>query len=416
MSGTGFSPGLTRLRGISALLIGVLAAFSILAFAATERWALSVFQIAAFGLGILWLARVAAGPVRIHIGPVPLLVAAAAAWGGVQLAAGITIYRFATTSAVLEWGAYLVLLMVSIQTFLEREVRARFLIGFLYFGFALAILSVTQFFTSGGLIYWTVPTSAGVSFGPFVNRDHYAALIELLLPLAIFAGIEDRRRAWFHAAIAATLFASVIAGASRAGAILVTAEAALLFIIAMVGEFRNEVSWRSAGGKILLLGALYSGVVGWGVLLNRFQDPDPFKFRREMTLSALEMVRERPWTGFGMGAFENGYLAHAQFDIGARVDHAHNDWAEWGAEGGAPLFLAVLASGMWLLRAALRHPWGLGVPFVLLHCLVDFPMRIPGVAVFFFVLAGALVAAEASIERQAEPKPAPGVAIVRPAL
>jgi len=45
-----------------------------------------------------------------------------------------------------------------------------------------------------------------------------------------------------------------------------------------------------------------------------------------MLQSTIAMAREKPWTGFGLGNFENVYPAYALFDDGAIVNHAHNDW------------------------------------------------------------------------------------------
>ncbi len=385
---------------ISAIVIAVATAFAILAFAGTERWAITVFEVTVFALAAGWGLRMIVAPLPLRGTWLAVPLGAATLWGFVQLAAGVTVYRFATWSAVWNWAAYLALFLISVQVFTDSDLRGKFLAGALYFGFALSIVSVLQYFTAEGKIYWLFATHSGNSFGPFVNRDHYAALIELLLPLSIFAGLADDRRTWLHAAIAGAMFASVIAGASRAGAILITLEAAVLFLFAMVTEARQRNSSSSAAARVIVFVALYSAVVGWGVLLRRFQDPDPFKFRREMTVSAIHMAEDRPWFGSGLGTFETAYPAYAVFDNGLRVDHAHNDWAEWAAEGGVPFLIMLLATAFLGTQAALRHPWGLGVVFVLIHCLVDFPMQIPGVAVPFFVLLGALAAAESAPRRR----------------
>jgi O-antigen ligase len=121
-----------------------------------------------------------------------------------------------------------------------------------------------------------------------------------------------------------------------------------------------------------------------------------------MWTSAQEMVRERPWFGFGLGTWETAYPAYALFDAGAIVNHAHNDWAEWTAEGGIP-FLLILASTMVLsFRPALRSIWGLGPIVVLMHSFVDFPMQTPAIAAWVFVFLGGVAARESSNHREPE--------------
>src|SRR5205085_11007809 len=107
-----------------------------------------------------------------------------------------------------------------------------------------------------------------------------------------------------------------------------------------------------------------TAVVGGYALWKRFQDSDPLRHRREITSSTLQMIRQRPWTGFGLGTYATVYPEFASFDAGLTVDHAHNDWAEWTAEGGVPMLLVMLSIAAASFRPALRSGWGLGIHVV----------------------------------------------------
>ena len=98
------------------------------------------------------------------------------------------------------------------------------------------------------------------------------------------------------------------------------------------------------------------------------------------------------------------YPAYAVFDNGYYVNHAHNDWAEWAAEGGLPFLLLLGAIATVSSLAAIRSGWGLGLVVVYVHALVDFPMQRTGLAIWVFVI-GAMLAAEPfeSKRRQHEP-------------
>ena len=65
--------------------------------------------------------------------------------------------------------------------------------------------------------------------------------------------------------------------------------------------------------------------------------------RADLLRSSVAMARERPLTGFGLGAWPSAYPGYALYDDGTFVNQAHNDWAQWTVEGGLPLLLAMLA-------------------------------------------------------------------------
>ena len=315
-------------------------------------------------------------------------------WGLAQLAIGSTVYRFETWVSVLHWSALLALFFLSLQFYGAPGARAGLRRAMLYFGFALSVVSVVQLFTSDGKVFWLFPTQyKDFVVGPFLNRDHYACFVELVLPLAVVEAFLSRRRRVAYAAMAGAMLATVIAGASRAGAVLVTLEAGVLALAALWGGEPGAGRKLASLMRIFALAGIFTAVVGWEVLWQRFQDPDPYRYRREMAVSSVEMVRDRPWMGFGLGTFESAYPAYAIFDIGLTVNHAHNDWLEWAAEGGIPLFVLMAFIALWSVRAAWRAPWAAGVVAVFLHSLVDYPLQRAAISAWLFVLLGAAEAA-----------------------
>jgi O-antigen ligase len=185
------------------------------------------------------------------------------------------------------------------------------------------------------------------------------------------------------------LYASVIASASRAGATLATLE-----VLALPWLGRRS----SFGGKAIMLSTAFAGiaslVVGPDVIWKRFQDKDPLRYRRQIAVSTVQMIRQRPWLGFGLGTYVEVYPQFASFDIGLTVDHAHNDWAEWTAEGGIPMLLLMLGIAAGSFRPALRVGWALGIHAVFLHSLIDFPLQIPAIGALLFTLLAALCSEE----------------------
>jgi len=134
---------------------------------------------------------------------------------------------------------------------------------------------------------------------------------------------------------------------------------------------------------------LLTAVVGWETIWNRLQEPNPYSLRAELVRSSIEMIRDRPAMGFGLGTWSTAYPAYAHFDDGLFVNQAHNDWVQWAAEGGLPFAGIILAIVIMSVRPALRSVWGIGILAVFVHCLVDYPMQQrPALTAFFFAILG----------------------------
>ena len=233
-----------------------------------------------------------------------------------------------------------------------------------------------------------------------MSRNNFAEFLELAFPVALWFGLgapnswEDgaprkRERAgtgnFLYLFIAAALLAAGLASASRAGSALLLWEA--IVIGTACGSRRWVVKFAAAAVVLVVL-------IGEGTLVRRWSENDPMRVRREIQRSALAMIRERPIRGYGAGTFALVYPAYAQFDLGALVDHAHNDWLEWAAEGGLPYALAWLALAVSVVKPAARSVWGWGVIAVFLHAFVDYPFARLGVSAWTMALIGALSAAE----------------------
>ena len=359
------------IRSWSAYLLALILAIAVLVMFIPRPWINpSLFQTGLFLLGAAWATALTVRPLELRFSLPMIPLSCAVIWGLLQ--------PLATREAVLVWAGNLLAFVLALQICASPRVRQRFLDTLLYFASVLSVTSVVLYFG------WTDRTA----FGPFVNRDQYAAFIEMLLPLALLRAFDGGSRAMGFAAVSAAMYASVIAGASRAGALLVTAEV-IAVPLALSATHRRV---RSAAIKLALLLLAFVAVAGWALLWNRFTDPDPFQGRREMLSGTLAMVHSRPWTGFGLGTFRTVYPAYAPVDFGAVVNHAHNDWAEWTAEGGIPFGLLLLSIAIWSIPKALRTVWGIGLLAVFAHSMVDYPLHVPVLELWLFTLLGALAA------------------------
>ena len=383
-----------RLLAASAFGLAVILFWVIVTIWMPDRWSFGCGEAAVLALGAIWGAWCIFRPCAVRVDPVLVPLAGTVLIGLAQLLTASTVNRWETWNAVLRWSVYLTAFLLASQLGTEPGVLERFRRALLYFGFVLSAVSVLQFFTSPGKVFWLFqsPYTEDV-LGPFVSRDHYAAFIELVLPIALFEALSDRRRMLFGVAAAGTMVASVIAGASRAGSVLVILEGAAVLLLASRRGVRSVAKVSGAFVALLVVCTIaFTAVVGWTRLWKRFDDPDPYRGRREMMISAVEMARAKPWTGYGLGTFETAYPRFALMDFGDVVEHAHNDWAESATEGGLPLLACMVAIGICCTPRLLRSSWGLGVLAVWLHSLVDFPMQKPPLALWVFVIVGAAYA------------------------
>ena len=381
--------------------------FGILTLWVPDRWALSVFQVALFALAAVRIVQR-----RSLTLPFPAwMIAGAAAWGALQVAAGWSVDRVTTLESALNWVINLAAFMLAVDLCRSGDHRERFLRSSLIFAGILAVVSIFTFLTSpSGKVFWVFNSSSeSRTLGPFVYQNQYAAFVEAVLPLAIFGMMRDRGRWALYAAIVATLFGSVVTGGSRTGAILCLTEILVIPAIAFQrGLINRKMLVRVVLGSLAAVVVL-TGVVGWEPLWKRLQEPHPYSLRKDLVLSSIAMVRDRPLTGFGLGTWPDAYPGYARFDDGTYVNQAHNDWIQWASEGGLLFLAAMLAIAAWSVRPALRSLWGVGILSVWLHALIDYPMQQrPALAAFFFALLGTLAATTASARDDVQTTPRSG--------
>ena len=260
-------------------------------------------------------------------------------------------------------------------------------------GMILASAAVLQYYSSAGRIFWLFPSGyADGVLGPFVNRNQYAAWVELVLPAALYLAATARRRVLYVTA-SAILVGSVIAGASRAGSALVVGEVLIVTLTLAVRRCTPRRTVALWAIQMAGIAAAAIAIVGWQGLQHRLGAPGTESVRIDAVRASIAMVHDRPWLGSGLGTWPRMYPRYAGLDTGLYVNQAHNDWAQWAAEGGLPFLLLMLLFAGLLCKPALRSIYGLGVAAVMLHALVDYPMQQrPALAAWWFAVAGAVCA------------------------
>ncbi|MGH9522535.1 MAG: O-antigen ligase family protein [Terriglobales bacterium] len=404
--------------GLVALLV-----FGPLAFGAVEEWSVFVLRVTAILLVVLWAGlRAFAGRLTVIDNPLYLPMIAFALIVGTQYLFGLTAYGYATHEEALNYVAYGALMFVAAQVLHTPGALRRFTIILSVVGFAIALFAIVQDFTSNGRIYWVrVPRFGGWIAGPYVNHNHYAGLMEMLIPMPLALGFHRsnlRSRSALLFFMATIMAASIFISQSRAGV--------MAFIIEMV-LFGTMIFLRNRRRSIVIVAVLLVTVafLGWlntTQVFTRMQETHDL-FRAHILRDGLVMFRQKPILGWGFGTFPTVYPSFRSFYTNLFVNQAHNDilqvLVETGALGfGVMIWFLVLVYRRGLSRGSSwdSRPGGLpqlaalvGVSGIVVHSFFDFNLHIPANAALFYVLC--VVAAEhvdgrtLSI-RTARPRPA----------
>jgi O-antigen ligase len=369
-----------------------------------SAWALQSFQIGIFGLvAVTMLLHLGSTREPVAAGWESWLVYLIPVWGLMQLVAHTTASTFETREILLRWGALAGVFYLTLTIARTREARRALLSAFLIFATAMAILCLTQMNTSDGKVVWAFSTGNPYVYGTFPSYNSYAQFMELALPIALWRALSEGWRSWWYGICGGILYASVIGSASRAGSTLCTLE--LLVILGMgfarlwcatAAQTSPRSAPRSARMNTSILIAvpafaiLFTSLVGWERVLLRFQQSDKYLVRREYMVAAVDMAKQKPLVGYGLGTFPEVYQQFAVKDFPFYANHVHNDWAEFAAEGGIPFLLLVLIPCAAIIPTAIRHPWGLGLIATMLHACVDFPFPRPAVSGWMLMLMALL--------------------------
>lgn len=387
----------------------MLIAFAVLAHGAVETWSESILEIGAAVLFLWWGVMVATGKAEeIRWSPViwPLLGIELIAL--VQFLVPLSVYPYLTKLELLRFTSYILLLFLLSQAFRTPRQWSGIAWFLILLGFGVAVFGILQDLTFNGKLYWFREMhNGGAPFGPYVNRNHFAGLMELIAPLglAMLAVPGVRRQQLPLVALCAAMPVGALAlSASRGGIISFGCEVVLLVFLLLMrrGEKRHVFTFLIA---ILLAGGLVAWL-GVGQVMHRFSEihnPEVTEIRRvAMAKDALHIFMDHKWKGTGLGTMISIFPRYETLYDGKIVDHVHNDHfellAETGIFGGLCwlIFIGVLIRFGLKNLSAHQDPIVLSVQLgalvacagLMVHSLMDFNLHIPANALLFYLLAG----------------------------
>jgi O-antigen ligase len=284
----------------------------------------------------------------------------------------------------------------------------------------IALIGIGQRY--GGKLLWQRGT-----FGPFVNRNHFAGFLEMGVGLA--GGLllsRTIKREWLaiYGSCALVMCAGIGLSASRGGVLALAAEVVFLALFAIPTFFSSRRSAEKDGSRqagiliravaTLLIGA---GAVAGATLLvgseGLFQNFSQIQTetqgqlaagerfsRRDIWSATVQMIKDHPLLGVGLGAFQFAYTRYDQSTGAQRVEQSHNDYlqilADAGLIGGVLMLIFVVllfAKGFSAVGTHDRKKRAIvmgalaGCFAIAVHSFVEFNLQVTSNAQLFLALA-----------------------------
>jgi len=266
--------------------------------------------------------------------------------------------------------------------------------------------------------------------GTYVNPNHYAHYLAIVLPMALFiaavrwhrAGGRETTRsqrlvALLESSVVVTGFALLAAVACLGGVLLAQSRGALLALAAgllaigamLPGRRIARMAFGVAAGLTVI--AVLTLFLGPERTVGRFLGADSALGGRRIGLEAAAGIYARfPILGSGAGTFERVAAMEQSDDHGHNYHHVHNDYAEIAATTGTAGFVIAMVTLLGGYVALVRMTFGAAakettwsrrlfqagalasLTIAMVHALVDFNFYIPANPATLAAIVGASVA------------------------
>jgi putative inorganic carbon (HCO3(-)) transporter len=316
------------------------------------------------------------------------------------------------------------LLLLGTARILQRETANRLAGALVILGVTIAAVGIVQRATFNGKIYgfWE-NVQQGLVFGPFVNRNHFAGWMLMVIPVGlgyllamVSKGMHGRKLGlrnfvlWFSTASASrallTGFAilvmtlSLVLTMSRSG--IVALAAGLLIAATIMTRRQSGMSRRALTvGYVAFVVITVVSWVGIDQLAARFAQVGSINERPAIWADTIRIVKDFWLTGTGLNTYGVSTLSYQTSVPGYHLREAHSDYLQLAAEGGLllgiPIVITMLAFA-WELRVRFGEDVGsiwwirmgaaTGLIAIALQSAVEFSLQMPGNAAMFAVVAG----------------------------
>lgn len=270
-----------------------------------------------------------------------------------------------TQAVVLQLFALIITALLLVRHVSSRARLLKLIYVIIGVGVASAVFGIVRknMQTSPGFFLPALPVGDR-SFAQFINRNHFAFLIEMSLglTLGLLVGKGSVRRRLAFLPVGALLWVALIYSNSRGGILASLCELLFLGVLLdpvrhlMKGEGRSKLSrFQNLVGGLAVRVFLLAGVVGlfaYGVgwvggepVVSNFQNAatdfsqqemhdNINTSRKEIWSASWQMAKAHPLAGVGIGGYWIGITKYHRASGEITPQQAHNDYLELFASGG----------------------------------------------------------------------------------
>jgi O-antigen ligase len=303
---------------------------------------------------------------------------------------------------VVEYGIVFLLIREAMATSRRRPWLSVF--PLIAVGAAEAIFGLAQF-ASG--------TDVEYAQGTFVNRNHFAGLLAMVLPFAAMSGVNLLRRSRSRngvvgyalgAIFAVIMMLAIVQSLSRMGFVAMACSMLAMLFVYSLTELSPRRRWFGVCAVVLGMALCLALMPTERVMARLLQTGTEGSSltRLELWKSALNLWRHYPIFGSGAGSFEFVIPRYEVSPMSYTADFAHNDYLQGLAELGIVGFCVPLCFLAYMLQLAIRSVrfansrairsialacFGALVA-ILVHSLADFNLYIPSNAMLVSWICG----------------------------
>jgi O-antigen ligase len=375
-------------------------------YGTVEAWWKGVFICAVFAICIVAVIDVAIRD-SIRLNPwsplFPLLALSALAY--LQTWTRISADPFQTRFFVLQLLA-LTAFLALLYHYAATEKRTRILVyTVITVAIASAIFGTLRQSTQHQTGFLLPLLKPNQGFAQFINKNHFAYLMEMALGLVVGLVIAERsKQGLIYLAFLSPLWIALVLSNSRGGILAMFTQVVIAALLLL----------RWASLRIALAAVLVSGViagtlwVGGDRLVSNFgpaasegtsSGARENASRNEIWRATLKLFAAYPLLGAGLGGYWIGITAYHDASGVLVPQEAHNDYLELLASGGVIGFAIGVWFALTVIRVARKNLWSssgftrairlgaiLGIAGVAVHSVVDFGLHLLGNAVVFLTL------------------------------